>query len=90
MQFQVGTNVIDEFFQYGLEFNAVLVNTSISSGNFYCNWLGLIIAAVAMPALDDLRKKALGKVRQKYFQSIRTIRKQLLRITAEKYDGVGR
>ena len=43
-----------------------------------------------MPALDDLRKKALGKVRQKYFQSIRTIRKQLLRITAEKYDGVGR
>lgn len=54
----------------------------MSSESFYCNWFRLIIAAAAVHVLDDLRKKAFGQARKQYFKSIRTIRKQLLRIPA--------
>lgn len=64
------------------EFKAVLADTSMSSESFFCNWFRLIIAAVAVHVVDDLRKKAFGNARKQYFKSIRTIRKQLLRIPA--------
>lgn len=64
------------------EFKAVLADTSMSSESFYCNWFRLIIAAAAAHVLNELRKKAFGEAHEKYFKSIRTIRKQLLRIPA--------
>ncbi len=64
------------------EFKAVLADTSMSSESFFCNWFRLIIAAAAVHVLNDLRKKAFGRVHKQCFKSIRTIRKQLLCIPA--------